>query len=181
MALGYSEKTNYEYIRVRVRKFFGCSEHDRGTFEDMDDLMQRLGYIKRRVWCRLVMGNNEHFDYYQPITEEQVKEYFKMIKDKFKQKDTIENKASIYSDYQTGLITEDEMKQMLSSIDSYVFRSVQTEYKDKYGFRPIKVPEYQLYPEVVEKIINGQFDIKQVVADKYKSKVKIEGVQKWEI
>ena len=63
--LGYADATNYEYIRVRMRKWFGKDEHDLPLFGEES---QRKGYIDHKTWCYLDAATN----IYVPLTEEQI-------------------------------------------------------------------------------------------------------------
>ena len=137
--LGYTDGTIYEYTRVRMRKWFGKSVNDNGTFEDMEDMNMRKGYINDTVWCKLDLENNV----YIPMSEAEIDDFIKMVKDNLKaiQKEEINLLAS----FDAGTITQDEYRTLSGDLRYEKYTAAKNEFRAKYGYFPIKVPEYVLY------------------------------------
>lgn len=137
--LGYTEGTIYEYTRVRMRKWFGVSIEDKGSFEDMEDMNMRKGYINKKVWCMADINDNV----YEPMSQEQINEFIEIVKSNLK---LIEEKEiSLLADFDAGLITKEEYKEAAGFIKFERYTVAKAEFSKKYGFYPIKVPEYVLY------------------------------------
>jgi hypothetical protein len=92
-ALKHTEGTVYEYTRVNMRNMFGTQVNERGT----------KGMIEKKVWCKL----NKEYNYYEEMTNEEIQNFFEIYsgtKESFK-----EVELDIFSDYQNGLITKEQM------------------------------------------------------------------------
>lgn len=49
-----------------------------------------------------------------------------------------------YSDFMNGLLTKEELNEAVGSSGLSCFLAAREDYKAKYGFRPIKVPVYEI-------------------------------------
>lgn len=126
--LGLKFSTTGEYIRVCMKEMFG-----KEVLEGGDD-----GEILRKVWARLDKDNNK----YLPLADELIQEYFGLIQ---KGEDVMRDKdAEIFSDYQEKEISRKEMIAMLGTNAFNKFQTAMVNFRDKYHFIPIKVPEYML-------------------------------------
>ena len=143
--LNYTDGTVYQHVRVRLRKWFGTCQNDMGTFEDTQDLKQRKGYIKRKIWCMLDNSSYQNHNSYKPLSQEQIQDFFEMFKGYRKDSRVVKMQAGIYSDFQAGTITKEERDKAVGQIGYTSFVLAKKEFKGKYGSYPIKVPEYVLY------------------------------------
>ncbi len=136
---GYTDKTLYEYVRQRTRKWFGRAIGDNGSFDDVEDMNMRKGYIARKVWCKLDAGYN----IYKEMPQEQVDDFISMVKKHIREAEN--DDINLMADKDAGTISDEEYSKMSSSLryDRYV--AAKQEFKEKYGYYPIKVPEYRLY------------------------------------
>ena len=143
--LGYADSTIYEYTRVRMRKWFGKDKYDNGSFENMEDLKMRKGYIKDKVWCYLDSENNV----YIPLSKEQVKEFVHMIVKNLR--DIEKKEIDLLADLDAGTITKEEYKEMSGGLRYDKYTSAKSSFRDKYGYFPINVPEYIVYAAGADK------------------------------
>ena len=128
MALKHKDGTIYEYTRVNMRTMFGREIGEGGT----------KGLIIDKVWCVLDADNN----LYIALDDTQIKflyNTFAALKKEYKQDD-----LSICADFDSGLITKEEMQEGLSSNSLSCFIAAQKEFKAKYGHYPVKVPVYEI-------------------------------------
>ena len=137
--LGYSEGTVYEYTRVRMRKWFGKSVNDNGTFEDMEDMNMRKGYINDTVWCKLDSENNV----YIPMNEAEIDDFIKMVSANLKA--IRKEEVNLLASFDAGTITKDEYNAQSGELRYEKYTNAKNEFRGKYGYFPIKVPEYVLY------------------------------------
>lgn len=137
--LGYAESTTYEYTRVRMRKWFGKDEDDNGSFENMEDLKMRKGYIKRKVWCRLDINNNV----YIPLPKEEIDDFIYMLRINLMEDE--DDEIKLLADFDAGTITKEEYDEESRALKYGSYVSAKESFKDKYGYFPIKVPEYIVY------------------------------------
>ena len=128
VALNHTDNTRYEYTRVRMRIMFGTKAGEHGT----------KGFISDKIWCKLDENNNCYIE----LTPEEIQKFYDIYSDE--KKLIQEDELTIMSDYQNGLITQEEMKTLISDTTLGAFISARTLYKEKYGYYPIKVPIYQL-------------------------------------
>ena len=128
VALNHTDNTRYEYTRVRMRIMFGTKAGEHGT----------KGFISDKIWCKLDENNNCYIE----LTPEEIQKFYDIYSDE--KKLIQEDELTIMSDYQNGLITQEEMKTLISDTTLGAFISARTLYKEKYGYYPIKVPVYQL-------------------------------------
>lgn len=126
--LKHTDGTIYEYTRRSMRNMFGTKEKESGTH----------GRIDRKVWCKLDADNN----YYVELSQEQVNEFFNMFSQQKEAGKSFE--ASVYSDYESGLITKADRDKAVGAIGYEAYRQAKRAFYDKYGFTPIKVPVYEL-------------------------------------
>ena len=126
---GYKWGTHYEYTRLGLRRLFGTEKNQNG----------KIGGILNKEWCGLDHDTNAYFK----IPDIQYEEFMKMIRKE--QQDTIEAEAEFYSNYQSGLISYTELNKYVGELSFGAFLSAQMEFKDVYGYRPIKVPVYGFY------------------------------------
>lgn len=150
--LGYSEGTNYEYTKIRMRKWFGVDVNDTGDFNNMEDLKERKGYIERKVWCML---DSEYNDYVE-MSQEQISFFVECVKDSFKDDSEVELK--LLSDFDSGLITESEMKESLGILKTAGYAAAKKQFKEKYGKFPIKVPYYTIYKNKLPKELREELE-----------------------
>lgn len=126
--LRHKDGTIYEYTRVNMRTMFGREIGEGGT----------NGIITNKIWCFLDTENNV----YIALDDKQVKflyDTFKDLKNENKQDD-----LSICADYDSGLITKEEMQEKLSYNSLSCFIAAKGEFKAKYGYYPVKVPVYEI-------------------------------------
>lgn len=144
-SMGYENGTVYEYTRVRMRKWFGNNENDRGDFEDMEDMKERKGFIEEKVWCMLDAEYNDYIE----MSQEQIDYYMKSIKDSFKT-DT-EMEVKLLADYDAGVISKSELDKALGDLKVAGYAAAKKAFRAKYGKFPIKVPVYKIYESKLPK------------------------------
>lgn len=126
LAFNHKDGTVYEYTRVNMRKMFGTKIGESGTW----------GYILDKIWCRVITDTNTII----PMSEEEIKNFHSIFTDfRNSDKDLI---ATLYSDYQNGIITREELDKEAGNIGLQAFISSQKAFKALYGFTPQKVPLY---------------------------------------
>lgn len=126
--LKHKDSTIYEYTRVNMRTMFGREVREGGT----------RGMIINKVWCLSDIENNV----YHSLDDTQIKflyNIFNTLKRENRQDD-----LSICADYDSGLITKEEMQEKLSSNSLSCFIAAKHEFKSKYGYYPVKVPVYEI-------------------------------------
>ena len=128
---GYTPNTHKEYTRLGMRELFGSNHNREG----------RVGEMMDKIWCGLDRETNTYF----PMTEEQYEVFRGMIAQNKESKDYLEEEMELYSDYLNELITKDELYSKVGKLGFNAFLLAQSQYKDQYGFRPIKVPVYGFY------------------------------------
>lgn len=143
--MGYENGTVYEYTRVRMRKWFGNNENDRGDFEDMEDMKERKGFIEEKVWCMLDAEYNDYIE----MSQEQIDYFMKSIKDSFKT-DT-EMEVKLLADYDAGVISKSELDKALGDLKVAGYAAAKKAFRAKYGKFPIKVPVYKIYESKLPK------------------------------
>ena len=127
--LNHKEGTVYENTRLRMREMFGKSLTEGGTIGGMLD----------KVWCGLDRQTNKYF----PLSDKLYDEFKEMMR--IERNETIEPELELYSDYENGLIEKEEFYKSVAEINFKAFLTAQEDFKDKYGYRPIKVPVYGFY------------------------------------
>lgn len=128
MDLQHKDGTIYEYTRVNMRTMFGKEIGEGGT----------KGIITDKVWCVPDKDNSV----YIALDDTQVKflyNTFAALKRENRQDD-----LSICADYDSGLITKEEMQEKLSSNSLSCFIAAKSEFKAKFGYYPVKVPVYEI-------------------------------------
>ena len=138
-SLGYTKGTIYEYVRVRMRKWFGSAIGDNGSFEDLEDMNMRKGYIERKVWCRL----DSVINVYIPMPEEQIDEFIELVQKHLKE--IKKQEVKILADRDAGTITREECNEALGDLSFEKYTAAKREFHAKYDYYPICVPEYKLY------------------------------------
>lgn len=128
---GYTPKTHYEYTRLGMRELFGTQRNQNG----------RIGGILDKVWCGLDINAKAYF----LMPDAHYEEFKKMMRIEQEDKATIEAEMELYSDYQNGLITDIQFYTGLGKLSFGAFLAAQMEFKNFYGYRPIKVPVYGFY------------------------------------
>ena len=126
VALNHKEGTIYENTRLRMREMFGNSLLNGGTIGGMLD----------KVWCGLDRETNTYF----PIPDELYEKFKEIMSEE--RKGTIEPELELYSDYENGLIETAAFYKQVGELNFRAFLTAQAVFKDRYGFRPIKVPVY---------------------------------------
>lgn len=144
-SMGYEDGTVYEYTRVRMRKWFGNNENDRGDFEDMEDMKERKGFIEEKVWCML----DAEYDDYIEMSQEQIKFFLDAVKSSFKTDAEMELK--LLSDYDAGVISKSELDKSLGDLKVAGYAAAKKAFRAKYGKYPIKVPVYKIYESKLPK------------------------------
>lgn len=124
--LGLKDSTTGEYIRLNLREMYGTQEGMGGT----------EGMIERKVWCYL---DSEHNCYIE-MSEEMVDKFYACFDEARKDQKQID--VDILADYDSGLITREEMKDRLANASINVFKEGKKLFYKKYGYYPIKVPVY---------------------------------------
>lgn len=140
-SLGYTEGTVYEYTRVRMRKWFGKDEKDTGSFENMEDLKERKGYISQKIWCMLDSEANE----YIPMSQEQIDFFLKTVRENFAMAQKEQFEIDIFANFDAGLIDAKERDEKIGEYRYSLYAAAKRAYKERYGHYPIKVPEYVVY------------------------------------
>ena len=127
-AFNHTEGTVYEYTRVRMRNMFGIKAGEAGTH----------GKIVEKIWCRLRTDINLYID----IPQEEIQDFYKFFN---KEKNSIkEAELTLYSDFENGLITRDELNEQIGETGLICFLTAKEKFREKYGYYPIKVPVYEL-------------------------------------
>ena len=134
--LNHSDGTVYEYTRVRMRNMFGVVVNEGGT----------KGIIEKKVWCKLVADYN----YYVEMSEEEIQDFYDIYKQS--KEDMKEEELEIFSDYQNGLITKDEMNSKLGECGLWSFKFARKQFADKHKYFPIKVPVYRISAFEMEEV-----------------------------
>ena len=127
-SLGHTTGTIYEYTRVKMRNMFGTVVNAGGT----------QGMIIKKVWCFL----NIEYNYYEEMSEESIAEFFEFYDEAKSQNKEYE--LEVFSDYQSGLISKDEMNRLIGEGAFDCYRNARTRFAKKHGYYPIKVPVYEL-------------------------------------
>ena len=109
-----------------------------------------LGRITTKVWCQLTEDN-----YYVPISQEMIDEYFKLVDEATQEQKDID--STIYEDYQNGIITREQMILQLGESSFNKYAESKKNFKKKYGFTPVKVPVKELSAWAKEKKQSGGF------------------------
>ena len=124
----HKDGTVYEYTRVNMRKMFGTKIGEFGT----------RGCILDKIWCRVITETN----LIVPMSEEEIKNFYSIFSEcREPDKEII---ATLYSDYQSGTITKEELYKHTGELGLQAFITAQKLYKVMYGFTPQKVPIYCL-------------------------------------
>lgn len=126
--LNHAESTIYEYTRVNMRTMFGKKVGDFGT----------KGIINNKIWCFL----DKKYNVYIPIEKEKIEFLYDTFK--FLKKENSLESLSIYADYDSGLITKEEMQEIANDIGLMCFIEAKRQFEIKYDYSPVKVPEYEL-------------------------------------
>ena len=124
----HSDGTIYEYTRVKMRNMFGVVVNQGGT----------KGIIEKKIWCRLVAEHN----YYVEMSEEEIQDFYDIYSQS--KEDMKEEELDIFSDYQNGLITKEEMNEKIGECGLWAFRFARKQFADKHNYFPIKVPVYRI-------------------------------------
>lgn len=122
-----------------MRKWFGSAIGDNGSFDDMEDMSMRKGYIEKKVWCRFEPGYNR----YIPMPEEQIDEFVKLVKKNLKE--IRDREVEILAAFDAGTITREECNEALGGLSYEKYTAAKKDFKEKYDYYPISVPEYVLY------------------------------------
>ena len=130
----HSAGTVYEYTRVRMRALFGNGKDQEGT----------IGTISNKIWCRLDAEHNV----YIPLTQEQITQFYDYFREECSE--TEEAEMDLLCDYTNGLITKTEFNSIIGEISFNHFKFARDRFLSKYGFYPIKVPEYTFYEDKAE-------------------------------
>lgn len=136
--LGYTENTTYEYVRTRMREWFGYKVEDANAFDRLDKDSKRLGYIKDKIWCHL----DEKNLVYIPLEQEQIEYFYEALGDASEYKQMV---VDIINDYEADLYTEEDMIAALKEFKNNKYAAAKKMFKNKYGYYPIKVPQYVLF------------------------------------
>lgn len=126
--LKHTDGTIYEYTRVKMRTMFGTVVNEGGT----------KGIIEKKIWCKLMPNDN----YYEELTEKEINYFYDIFREC--KEEIKDEELEVFSDYQNGLITKDEMEKLISDCGFNCFISARNIFKNKYGYFPIKVPVYLL-------------------------------------
>lgn len=128
----HTDGTIYEYTRLRMRELFGNGKDREGS----------IGTIKDKFWCRLDIEHN----IYIPLTQDQIDEFFNYFHQE--RTESWEQEMELLCDFHNGLIDKKDFQNMLGEISFSDFTAARNRFKNKYGFYPIKVPEYIFYENV---------------------------------
>lgn len=126
VALNHAEGTIYEYTRVNTRTMFGKEIMQGGT----------KGVIFQKIWCKVDIKHN----IYIPLDDERIQYLYDTFHSY--QKESEQDRLSICADYDSGLITYKEMRQIVADDGLGCFLAAKADFRARYGFNPIKVPEY---------------------------------------
>lgn len=146
--LGYKDNTVTTYWRIDSKKYYGTQKHDYGSFDDVEDMRRRRGYIDGYIWCKLDKDKNE----YIPLTQEQ-KDYFIRIRKEY-DKETDEELDNLISEYKRKEITKKEYLKAITDIygdENGKYSKIanliaaKQEFNAKYGFSPCLAKRYVTY------------------------------------
>lgn len=128
IALNHKDGTIYEYTRINMRTMFGTKAGEIGT----------KGRIDKKIWCSLDAENN----IYLPLDDTKIKflyNTFSTLK-----KESSLNDLFVCADYDAGLITKEEMQNIISFNSLSCFLNAKDLFKEKFGYNPIKASVYEL-------------------------------------
>lgn len=125
----YKDGTSYEYVRLRMLKYFGNKKNQGGT----------KGYIARKVWCKLDIDHN----CYIPLSQEVLEEFYNLLGTKLNSDERKKEIAEICSSYENDLITKEERDNELGYSNYMCYEEAKNQFYNKYGFHPICVPQYE--------------------------------------
>ena len=119
---------------------------DEKETQEMGDKTKK-GYIDEKVWCLTKKDGN--FSYYEEMTEEQKKYLFKCFSEcVFDNKKIQEEELDIISDYDNGIITEEERDSKIGSMRyEKGWNVAYKKFQKKYEYYPIKASVYVRYDE----------------------------------
>jgi hypothetical protein len=127
-ALHHKEGTVYEYTRVNMRAMFGKYVNEGGS----------IGIITQKIWCCLDPLSRM---VYLPMKEDEIDFLYKRFYDY--KKEFKKDELSIISEYENGILTKSEMKEMISENSLSCFLSAKADFYKEYKFFPVKVPLYE--------------------------------------
>lgn len=129
LEFNHKDGTVYENTRVNMRKMFGTKVGESGT----------KGCIVDKIWCKV---NDSLTNPYIPMTDEEIKNFHSIFSE-YRELNK-EQIANLYSAYEGGNITKEELNSEIGELGISSFISAQKEFKATYNFRPLKVPIYCL-------------------------------------
>lgn len=138
-ALSYKDSTIDEYTRQYMiqgygRKVFG-EQYQVGEDTVVEEGGER-GYIAGKEWCKYDSQNQK----YIPLSKEERAFFFSLFEAENKSREDAE--ADLYSQYQSGEITNDELSSAVKELGYSSFLRAQDFFMEKYKYRPIKVSVY---------------------------------------
>ena len=124
---------------VRKRKDF-IFPHKEGTSAVYCREVLKEEYdIVDREWRRVDIEGKM----YIPLTKDQL-DYLKLcFKEKFSNEDNIERKTNLINDFKNKVISNEEFKEELCSIEIMAYDEAIVAFVTKYGFQPRKIPGWE--------------------------------------
>lgn len=110
--------------------------HAQGTSENYIRPVLKSNLFNKgdKVWARLFSDNH-----YEAISEEQLAFLTGLFKEA-----NIEKVVDTFSEYQSGNLSKEEAKELIFGEVGHKYCAVMSLFKNKYGFRPIKVSYYSI-------------------------------------
>lgn len=135
--LNYADSTLCEYIRNCIKDWFGTEIEEPNPLNEKPE--NRKGYIAQKVWCLF----DEQYSIYTPMPQSQVEEFINITNQYIGTTESTEIK--LLADYSAGSITKEEFASALGELKHLEYTNAKKQFKDKYGYYPIKVPKYLVY------------------------------------
>lgn len=138
-SLSYKDSTIDEYTRQYMiqgygRKVFG-EKYQVGE-DTVIEFGGNRGYISGKEWCKFDSENQK----YIPLDKEEKAFFFSLFEAENKSREDIE--ADLYSQFQSGEITNNELSTAVKELGYSSFLRAQEYFMMKYKYRPIKVSVY---------------------------------------
>lgn len=128
-SLGLAQSTTEQYIRICLKEMLGSQPATHG----------KEGAFLRKAWARLDRQNNRYIE----LSQQLIDELIKLVHSKYDYQ-TVKDNLDAYESMVSGEITQKEASEKISEnmISQYIL--ARKEFKEKYGYLPLKVPEYLL-------------------------------------
>lgn len=138
-SLSYKDTTVDEYTRQYLIQGYGRKVYGE-QYQVGDDTVLEIGgnrgYISGKEWCKY----DSSIQKYIPLDREEKAFFFSLFEAESKSRADIE--SDLYSQFQNGEITNDELSSAVKELGYSSFLRAQEYFMMKYKYRPIKVSVY---------------------------------------